>query len=119
MTGTPHLQDDHRAHPLRVWLAALAVLVLALLPGPHAPQHSPDLSHLIASEPALTGHQGRELVSRQDAAQFRPLPPAALPPGALPPPPRSPQILLLAGTKLALPQSRSPPTARARAPPLT
>ncbi|MDS9466239.1 hypothetical protein RGQ15_01455 [Paracoccus sp. MBLB3053] len=113
--------DERIARALRLWLGTLAVLLMAALPGPVAPERSGLPSHfsLARIEPALVTQQAGAVVLRHEAVQLRPLPAATKPPCIVPVAPSAPATLLLAGVELVLPASRSPPTARARAPPLS
>ncbi|WP_167620202.1 hypothetical protein [Paracoccus ravus] len=106
-------------HPVRAWLIAFAVVLMAAMPGPQAPDGKADFVHLTLLHSVLTGHETRQIVSRSDAVQARATPDVDLPhqPGA--PPPAAPAILILSGTNPIQPGARSPPPARARAPPLS
>ncbi|MTH78986.1 hypothetical protein [Paracoccus aestuariivivens] len=75
---SPDPEQHFHASPLRAWLVAFAVLLLAILPGPSAPDRA-DLhpNYLVSGQVELIGHQGRELLSRNEGVQFRPLTPAA------------------------------------------
>ncbi|MFH5772627.1 hypothetical protein ACHFJ0_00160 [Paracoccus sp. NGMCC 1.201697] len=109
--------QERRTQPLRLCLLVLALLLLALLPGPRAPDHPGGPGHPYGDE-TVVALNGQVLAARPDHVVPRPLPLTGLIPTAPPAPLRriaataNPQIVttLLADACTVTPRARAPPS---------